>query len=85
MPESHPTAVVVDFQATHPDGCVSLELNQTRADLEAKGLTLTVGQVLQVWEPWGDQVHIAEGPVRKDDEWGWGVMIDPETLRSFQP
>ena len=78
-------AVVVDFQATHPDGCVSLELNQTRADLEAKGLALSEGQSLRVWEPWGDQQHIAEGTVRRDEEWDWRVRIDPSTLQSFQP
>ena len=80
-----PNAVVVNFQATRPDGCVSLELNQTLADLEAKGLVLSEGQSLPVWEPWGDELHVAEGTMRGSDDWGWGVEIDPDLLRSFQP
>ncbi len=85
MSEIHPTAVLVDFQAIRPDGCVSLELNATLADLEAKGLVLSDGQSLRVWEPWEDGSHVADGIVRKDDDWGWGVQIDPDLLRSFQP
>jgi hypothetical protein len=85
MAQPDPNAVIVKFQATRPDGCVSLELNQTRTDLDAKGLVLSEGQSLWVWEPWGDEQHIAEGTVRWNDDWGWGVQIDPALLRSFQP
>lgn len=85
MAQDDPNAVIVEFQATRPDGCVSLELNQTRADLDAKGLVLSEGQSLRVWEPWGDEQHIAEGTVRWNEDWGWGVQIDPDLLRSFQP
>jgi hypothetical protein len=80
-----PDAVVVDFQAIRPDACVFLELNQTLADLKVKGLLLREGQSLRVWESWGDERHVAEGTVRGNDEWGWGVQIDPDLLRSFQP
>ena len=78
-------AVLVEFQATRPDGCITLELNATRADLAAKGLELREGQLLRVWEPWGDEAHIAEGVVRWDEEWGWGVEVNPDVLLGFQP
>jgi hypothetical protein len=80
-----PNAVIVEFQAIRPDGCVSLELNETLADIKAKGLVLTDGQSLRVWEPWEDGPRVADGIVRRDDDWGWGVQIDPDLLRSFQP
>jgi hypothetical protein len=78
-------AIIVEFQATRPDGCVSLELNKTRADITAKRLKLSEGLAVRVWEPWGTDQHVAEGVVRWNDEWGWGVQIDAEVLRSFQP
>jgi hypothetical protein len=78
-------AVIVEFQATRPDGCVSLELNATKADIRAKQLLLVDGQPLRVWEPWGNEEHVAEGVVRWSDEWGWGVQIDPEALLGLLP
>jgi hypothetical protein len=62
---------------------VSLELNATLADIESKDLVLADGQRLIVWEP-GNEDHVAEGSVRWDAEWGWGVEIDPDTLARFQ-
>jgi len=47
--------------------------------------TASWGQSLWVWEPWGDEQHIAQGTVRWNDDWGWGVQIDPDLLHSFQP
>jgi hypothetical protein len=77
--------ILVEFQATRPDGCVSLELNRTRADLEAKGIELKEGQSLTVWEPWGSEKHVAAGIVHWNDEWGWGIEIPEDVLRNFQP
>jgi hypothetical protein len=78
-------AIIVDFQATRPDGCVSLELNKTREDIDLKHVKLFEGCSLRVWEPWGTEQHVAEGIVRWNDEWGWGIQIDADLLRSFQP
>ena len=60
-------------------------MNATRADLSGKGLRLQEGQRLRVWEPWGDEIHVADGVVRWNQEWGWGVEVDPEVLLGFQP
>jgi hypothetical protein len=78
-------AVVFEFQATRPDGCVSLELNATIADISARGIQLQEGQRLKVWEPWEGKPHTAEGTVGWDADWGWGIEIDPETLARFTP
>lgn len=78
-------AVVVNFQAVQPDGCISLELNETLRDLRAKGWKLSEGQRLAVWERWGDSIHHAEGIVRLDPEWGWGVRIAAENRPSWLP
>ena len=67
-----------------PDGCVSLELNATLADIQAKDARLVDGQRLTVWEPLPNGDQVAEGIVRWDAEWGWGVEIDDETLARFQ-
>ena len=77
-------SILVDFQAVRPDGCVSLELNETIADLKAKGLDLHDGQSLDVWQPWRDKRYEATGVVRWDEHWGWGVEIDPRVLAGFQ-
>lgn len=68
-------AVVVNFQALRPDGCVSLELNETLRDLRAKGWKLSEGQRLAVWERWETSIFRTEGIVHLDPDWGWGVRI----------
>ena len=85
MKSHHPKhAVIVEFQATRPDGCVSLELNSTIKDLQAKGIELSEGLTLQVWEPSAGDDRVSEGVVHWDEDWGWGIEIDRETLRRFQ-
>jgi hypothetical protein len=75
----------VEFQATRPDGCVSLELNEVRADVERAGIALQEGMLLSVWQPCGAGQHEAVGVVHYDEDWGWGVRVDAALLATFQP